>query len=151
MEADKLNELFNLELKETLRTKRTSTFGVENLFKQSVLMTKHASLLRDTMEEAFGEATKNDHTVKSAAADIRSLAHLLAQGSVVYSPSRTVGFDPAPAFAFGKNNINDRINSLNSHILHGMCTADDDDPENDIVVLDEEPDLDLVGTCSVRN
>jgi hypothetical protein len=73
------------------------------------------------------------------------LAHLLAQGSVVYSPSRTVGFDPAPAFAFGKNNINDRINSLNSHILHGMCTADDDDPENDIVVLDEEPDLDLVG------
>jgi hypothetical protein len=35
MEADKLNELFNLELKETLRTKRTSTFGVENLFKQS--------------------------------------------------------------------------------------------------------------------
>jgi hypothetical protein len=26
-----------------------------------------------------------------------------------------------------------------------MCTADDNDPENDIVVLDEEPDLDLVG------
>lgn len=42
MEADKLNELFNLELKETLHTKRTSTFGVENLFKQSVLMAKHA-------------------------------------------------------------------------------------------------------------
>ena len=54
------------------------------------MLTKHASLLRDTMEEAFGEAMKNDHTVKSVVADIRSLAHLLAQGSVVYSPSRTV-------------------------------------------------------------
>jgi hypothetical protein len=89
MEADKLNELFNLELKETLRVKRTSTFGIVNLFKNSVLASKHASLLRDTMEEAFGESTKNDHTAKSAAADIRSLAHLLAERSVVYSPSRT--------------------------------------------------------------
>lgn len=145
MEADKVNELFNLELKETLRMKRTSTFGVVNLFKQSVLMSKHASLLRDIMEEAFGEATKNDHTVKSAAADIRSLAHLLAQSSLVYSPSRTAGFDPAPAFTFGKRNLNDRIDSLNLHILHGMCTANEDDPEDDNVVFDEEPDLGLVG------
>ena len=34
---------------------------------------------------------------------------------------------------------------MNLHILHGMSMSDEDDPEDDTTIVDEEPNLDLVG------
>ena len=95
-EADRLNELLNLQLKELLRSRGNSTFGVDSLFRWSVLTTSYTGPLRTEFENAFGERTISDHTIKSPAVDIQSLADMIAKDSIVRQRVRDVGFE-APA------------------------------------------------------
>lgn len=92
-EADRLNELLNLELKELLRSRGNSTFGIDSLFRWSVLTTSYTGSLREKMEHTFGEMTNTKHTIKSPAADIQALADLIADDSMVRRRVRVAEYE----------------------------------------------------------
>ena len=89
MEIDRHNEHLNLELKTLLNARRNGTFDIDTLFKHSVLCCEYSTKVMKSLEGAFGERTNGSHTTKDAAADIRFLADILKDGSIVYTKSRS--------------------------------------------------------------
>jgi hypothetical protein len=92
-ETDRLNELLNLQLKELLWTRGNSTFGMDELFKWSVLTISYTGALRDIFERAFGERTNSEHTTKSPALDIRYLADQIRKDSIMRYMRRSADFE----------------------------------------------------------
>lgn len=128
METDKLNELLNLELKEMLRSRRTSTFGVIDLFKKSIYLLKYTHHLRREVEHAFGEYTNARHAKKSAAEDLRGLAHMLIE-SLSNPPSSREAFRPGLNLLDGQRNLPAHVNILNEYIQKGVIPLDDIEAE----------------------
>ena len=52
---------------------RNLTFGIDELFKWSVLIISYTSTLRDIFKCIFGKRINSEHTTKSLALDIRYL------------------------------------------------------------------------------
>ena len=69
-EIDRLNEQLNLQLKEILWARRTSTFGMDKLFHYCALIASYCGTLKEYLESEFGEKTWAGHTENAATADI---------------------------------------------------------------------------------
>ncbi|KAH8695648.1 hypothetical protein BGW36DRAFT_429518 [Talaromyces proteolyticus] len=91
-EADRLDELLNLQLKETMRSRGNSTHDVYHLFKWGLSLIKYHLPLRGMFELNFGEWTNSELAVKSPQNDIHSLAELLSRESVNKQNFRDVKF-----------------------------------------------------------
>lgn len=97
-ETDRLNELLNLQLKELLWARGNSTFGMDELFKWSVLTISYTGALRDIFERAFGERTNSEHTTKSPALDIRYLADQIRKDSLLQRGYKKLAKDGVNTF-----------------------------------------------------
>ena len=144
-EADRLNELLNLELKELLRSRGNSTFRIDLLFKWSVLTTSYTGPLREKIERAFGEWTNTSHTIKSPAADIQALADLIAHDSIVRRRVRRVGYEVPALLQLGFERLLDGVIADFNTRIAGMGRADVDVEEDRVLdgVADLPPDLQM--------
>ena len=77
-EIDRLNELFNLQLKELISLRRTSSTEIIQLFYRCAAAASYNTQLKETLESAFGVRINNQHTDPDNSAGIRSLAYELA-------------------------------------------------------------------------
>ena len=117
-ETDRLNELLNLQLKELLWTRGNSTFGMDELFKWSVLTISYTGALRDIFKRAFGERTNSEHTTKSPALDIRYLADQIRKDSIVRYTRRSTDFEAPSLLQRGYEKLaKDGINTFNAFLL----------------------------------
>ncbi|KAF1808518.1 hypothetical protein P152DRAFT_367195, partial [Eremomyces bilateralis CBS 781.70] len=73
-EVDRSLEYLNLELKRELWARRTSTFGLDALFKTTSLTAEYTVFLRKTIEKAFARKESSKHSVPSPVDDIHILA-----------------------------------------------------------------------------
>jgi hypothetical protein len=89
LEIDLHNEHLNLELKELLFARRNGTFDVKTLFSNCVLSSRYITAAVKSLESSFGEYTSGSHTTKDPAADIRFLADILKDNSMVYKKGRS--------------------------------------------------------------
>ena len=66
-----------------------ATFDVQTLFGNCVLSCRYITATVKSIEGSFGEYTIGSHTTKNAAADIRFLADILKDNSMVYKKGRS--------------------------------------------------------------
>ena len=81
-EVDRSLEYLNGELKRELWARRTSTFGLDALFKSTSLTAEYTVRLRKAIERAFARQDNSAHTVPSPVGDIHALAFELARDSI---------------------------------------------------------------------
>jgi hypothetical protein len=81
-EVDRSLEYLNLELKRELWARRTSTFGLDALFKTTSLTAEYTVRLRKAIEKAFARKDNSGHSVPSPVDDIHTLAFELACDSI---------------------------------------------------------------------
>ncbi|KAJ4189476.1 hypothetical protein NW759_016766 [Fusarium solani] len=81
-EVDRSLEYLNLELKRELWARRTSTFGLDALFKTTSLTAEYTVCLRKAIEKAFARKDNCKHSVPSPVDDIHTLAFELACDSI---------------------------------------------------------------------
>lgn len=89
LEIDRHNEHLNLELKTLLNARRNGTFDVDSLFDYGGLCCEYSTATMKFLESSFGERTVGSHTTKSAASDIRFLADILKDSSIVNKKGRS--------------------------------------------------------------
>ena len=99
-------------IKETLRRKHTSSFGVEDIFERDLLTMNYIEQLRDAMEDNFKVHIDSEHVVKSSDWDVCALAWNLANDSLRQHQTRS-GFNPPRHHALGRENLPIRIATLN--------------------------------------
>ena len=63
-EIDRLNELFNLQMKTLMVNRRSSTQEVHLLFRRTALSAAYSTELKQSLESAFGEYSNNRHQNK---------------------------------------------------------------------------------------
>jgi hypothetical protein len=83
-EVDRSLEYLNLELKRELWARRTSTFGLDALFKTTSLTAEYTVCLRKAIEETFARKDSSTHSVPSPMDDIHTLAFELACDSIKF-------------------------------------------------------------------
>jgi hypothetical protein len=83
-EVDRSLEYLNLELKRELWARRTSTFGLDALFKTTSLTAEYTVRLRKAIEKAFARKNNSRHSVPSPVEDIHTLAFELACDSIKF-------------------------------------------------------------------
>jgi hypothetical protein len=81
-EVDRSLEYLNLELKRELWARRTSTFGLDALFKTTSLTAEYTVRLRKSIERAFIGKGNSKHTLPDPKDDIHQLAFELAMDSI---------------------------------------------------------------------
>ena len=90
MPIDLYVELLNLELKLIIYDRRNGTFGVDELFKDCILLCNYSSSLRKAFEIHLSRPTSGEHAPKDFKKDIRYLADLiLVEGSIAQKRSRS--------------------------------------------------------------
>ncbi len=116
--VDQMNEHLNLALKEILWARRNSTFNVDYLFDTCTWTASYCSDLRDAIEHELGETTSNRHTRRSRAEDIRSLAHNLAEKSLVFhADGRRSSFTAKDVLQSGLSKLPNAIDQFNSRFV----------------------------------
>jgi hypothetical protein len=95
-EVDRSLEYLNLELKRELWARRTSTFGLDALFKTTSLTAEYTVRLRKAIEKAFARKDNSAHSVPSPVDDIHTLAFELACDSIKLYESGRVARHQAP-------------------------------------------------------
>jgi len=83
-EVDRSLEYLNLELKRELWARRTSTFGLDTLFRTTSLTAEYTVRLRKAIEKAFARKDDSTHSVPSPVDDIHTLAFELACDSIKF-------------------------------------------------------------------
>jgi len=141
--VDHLNELLNLELKELLQSCGNSTFGIENLFKWSVLTTSYTASLKEKFECVFDESTKNSHTIKSPTADIQALVDLIAHDSIRQQRVRAAKWEMPALLQLGYDQLlSGSIDDFNAKYIDGGNDAVDSanlDPSNSMEEIADLP------------
>jgi hypothetical protein len=94
--VDRSLEYLNLELKRELWARRTSTFGLDALFKATSLTAEYSVRLRKAIEKAFAQSINPKHTTPSPADDIHTLAFELACDSIKLYEEGRKGQHQAP-------------------------------------------------------
>jgi hypothetical protein len=142
-EMDRLNEFFNLEMREIMATRRSSTQDLIDLFHRVALTASYCSELKSALEMSFGGCSNGRHQVKDASEDVYRLAfHLSASRSVYnYSNGRDSGFKPRNIMNHIANELATQIEKFNS------SQFGDDDLDNTvttpIAALDDILDDDI--------
>jgi uncharacterized protein DUF6589 len=108
IEVDLHNEHLNPELKTLLNARRNGTFDVDSLFEYGVPCCGYSTATMKFLESSLRERTVGSHTIKNAVSDIRFLADLLKDSSIVQEDSspdyaqNTKTFVGTPPSAFKK-------------------------------------------------
>jgi hypothetical protein len=89
LEIDLHNEHLNLELKELLYARRNGTFDVKTLFGYCVPSSRYITATAKSLEGSFSGYTNGRHTTRDAAADIRFLADIFKDNSMVHKKGRS--------------------------------------------------------------
>jgi hypothetical protein len=96
-EMDRLNEFFNLQMKDLMVTRRTSTQTPDALFRRVALTASYSSDLKSVLEDSFGEYSNGRHQIKDASEDVYRLAYELFKTRSVrkHATGRESAFKPA--------------------------------------------------------
>ena len=93
-------------------------FGIDELFKQSILTISYTSALRDIFKRIFGERINSEHITKSPALDIRYLADQIRKDSIIQYTRRSADFEAPSLLQRGyKKLIKDGVNTFNAFLL----------------------------------
>ena len=105
-------------------------------------MTNYTGPLRAKFEITFGKRMPTRHTVKSAAADIQSLANAIAAGSIIRRQVRQAKMEAPPLLQLSIERLNQSaLNEFNSRLggdlsaVFNELDLHDDDNELDGFVL----------------
>ena len=85
---DRLNEFFNLQMKELMATRRTSTIDITDLFRRTALTASYCTDLKVAIEAAFSEYTNARHQIKDASREVRYLAYQIAVSRSIMKHTR---------------------------------------------------------------
>ena len=95
-----------------------STFGIDELFKQSILIISYTSALRDIFKRIFSERINSEYTTKSLALDIRYLIDQIRKDLIVRYTRRSADFEAPLILQRGyKKLIKDGVNIFNAFLL----------------------------------
>ena len=95
-----------------------STFGIDELFKQSILIISYTSALRDIFKRIFSERINSEYTTKSLALDIRYLIDQIRKDLIVRYTRRSADFEALLILQRGyKKLIKDDVNIFNAFLL----------------------------------
>ena len=120
-EMDRLNEFFNLQMKELMATRRTSTIDTTELFCRTALTASYCTDLKVAIEAAFGEYTNARHQIKDASREVRYLAYQIAacRSITKHTRGRSSPFKPRDILQRGVNLLNGGVKRFNNTIVEG--------------------------------
>ena len=97
---------------------RNSTFGINKLFKQSILIISYTSILRDIFKCVFSKYINSKYTTKSLALDIHYLADQIRKDSIIQYIQHLVDFKAPLLLQYKyKKLAKDSINIFNTFLL----------------------------------
>lgn len=125
-EMDRLNEFFNLQMKNLMSARRTSSIDIHTLFQQTALSANYCTDLSDAMENVFGESPNPRHHNKNVTHDVRNLAFELSRsGSMVKNDTKRLDQQPDDIHRRGTNTIFDLVKRFNKRVVYKMLEEDD--------------------------
>ena len=93
-------------------------FGIDKLFKQSVLIISYTSVLRDIFKRIFSKRINSEYTTKSLALDICYLIDQIRKDLIVQYTQRLADFKAPLLLQRGyKKLIKDGVNIFNAFLL----------------------------------
>lgn len=106
-EMDRLNEFFNLHMRDLMATRRTSTQTPHDLFRRTALTASYCSDLKSELENSFGEYSNGRHHVKDASEDVFRLGYELFKTRSVrkHTTGRDSAFKPADILSLAAGGI----------------------------------------------
>ena len=148
-EMDRLNEFFNLQMKELMATRRTSTIDITDLFRRTALTASYCTDLKVAIEAAFGEYTNARHQIKDASREVRYLAYQIAASRSItkHTRGRDSPFKPRDIVQRGVDLLNGGVKRFNNTVVEGRW-QEEEDLENatttpiaaldDIITIDDD-------------
>lgn len=114
-EIDRLNEFFNLQMKNIMVSRRSSTLDPTALFQNTALTASYYHNLRIALERAFNQYIHGRHTDKDVRHDIQGLARILVKSkSIKRIPGRgTDGFTPSDIVYIGTEKLSEAVSQFN--------------------------------------
>lgn len=147
-EVDRSLEYLNLELKRELWARRTSTFGLDALFKTTSLTAEYTVCLRKAIERAFARQGNSTHSVPSPVDDIHILAFELACDSIkFYDSGRKARYLAPDIHTIGLERVaTQKLEAFNAKVMRDedqiivppcerQRTTADLDPNNDTMAI----------------
>ncbi len=118
-EMDRLNEFFNLQMKDLMTTRRTSTVDAAELFRRTALTASYCGDLKAVIEATLGEHTNGRHQTKDASREVRNLAYeIAASGSITKCPGgRSSPFQPKDILRRGGKLLRGSIKRFNDGVF----------------------------------
>lgn len=116
-EVDRDLEYLNLELKRELWARRTSTFGLDELFRTTSLTAEYVIQLRKTIEHTFIGNVNSKHTVPSPADDVHELGFELAKDSIRFRSGRSTKHQAPDIHSLGFNQVVAKLESFNEKVI----------------------------------
>ena len=97
---------------------RNSTFGINKLFKQSILIISYTSILCDIFKCAFGKYINSKYIIKSLALDIRYLTDQIRKDSIIQYIQYLADFKAPSLLQYRYEKLTkDSINIFNAFLL----------------------------------
>lgn len=137
-EMDRLNEFFNLQMKNLMATRRTSTQLPQDLFDRVAMTASYCTDLKSAMDRLTGSFSNGRHQPKDASEDVYRLAYELYKiGSVTHCETgRQSTFNPVDVVQSGTGKVlADAVDKFNNSQFGNY--EHDDERNLPIAVLDE--------------
>jgi len=127
-EMDRLNEFFNLQMKELMATRRTSTIDITDLFRRTALTASYCTDLKVVLEAVFGEYTNARHQIKDASREVRYLAYQIASSRSItkHTRGRDSPFKPRDILQRGVDLLNGGVKRFNNTVVEGRWEEEED-------------------------
>jgi hypothetical protein len=147
-EMDRLNEFFNLQMKQIMAARRTSTIECAELFRRTALTGSYSADLKFAIETVFGEHSNSRHQIKDASREVRHLACQIAvsQSITKHPGGRSSRFQPEDILQQGVNLLNSGVKKFNNRVVKGQWEDELEDMAiTPIGVLDDVVTMDDMG------
>lgn len=140
---DRLNELFNLQMKLLMATRRTSSLSVTEIFQQAALTASYCTDLTVAMEHTFGRHVNTHYTDKDASEDVRNLAYKIAKSQSIhkYARGRDSEFHPPDVLGRGVRSVVNGVKQFNKQVVEEEWTGEEDAYEITTTSLTEIEEL----------
>jgi len=147
-EIDRLNEIFNFEMKTLMVNRRSSTQEVHLLFRRTAFSAAYSTELKQSLESVFGEYSNNRHQNKDASSDVCSLAYgyVISKNIEKQPGEHTQGFEPRDIVTQATGEKLAAIEDFNQGMNVGICTDEDENYDDmiptSITALEEIEQID---------
>jgi hypothetical protein len=143
-EVDRSLEYLNLELKRELWARRTSTSGLDALFKTTSLTAEYTVRLRKSIENAFIGKGNSKHIPPDPANDIRELAFELARDSIkLYEDGRRAKHQAPDILSIGAERIvRQKLELFNAKVVRNEDRIIEPPYERPTTTADLDPNTD---------